>query len=258
MIVESYQTPLFASFYDDSCNVFIFLSLNRKGSCQHIYSNGGQRPSFLFSHSFHIVHRGVDFCIYFSDGGVASGSAILTQFSLLTSTLATSAMAFHRASSSSSSSIPISRWDVFLSFRGEDTRKTFTAHLCAALRQKGIHTFMDDKLRSREEISPALFKIIEESEISIIIFSKNYASSKWCLEELMMILECRKTKGQHVLPLFYNVDPLEVRNQTNIVGEAFTKHEQRFEKDGVKVQMWKTALTEAANLSGKHLENKYF
>ncbi|XP_059455276.1 disease resistance protein Roq1-like [Corylus avellana] len=165
-------------------------------------------------------------------------------------------MAFHRAPSSSSSLIPISRWDVFLNFRGEDTRKTFAAHLCAALRQNGIHTFMDEKLRSGEEISPALFKIIEESEISIIIFSKNYASSKWCLDELMKILECRKTKGQQVLPLFYNVDPSEVRNQANIVGEAFTKHEQRFKNNEMKVQMWKIALTEAANLSGKHLENK--
>jgi hypothetical protein len=158
--------------------------------------------------------------------------------------------------SSSSSSIP--RWDVFLSFRGEDTRKTFTAHLCAALRQKGIHTFMDDKLRSGKEISPALVQAIEESEISIIVLSKNYASSRWCLNELMKILECRKTRGQQVLPLFYDVDPSEVRNQTNSVGEAFAKHKERFKDDVMKVKGWKTALTEVANLSGKHLGNRYF
>ncbi|XP_059455267.1 disease resistance protein RUN1-like [Corylus avellana] len=106
---------------------------------------------------------------------------------------------------SSSSSIP--RWDVFLSFRGKDTRKNFTAHLYAALRREGIHTFMDDKLRTGEEISPALVKAIEESEISIIVLSKNYTSSRWCLDELMKILECRKTRRQKVLPLFYDVDP---------------------------------------------------
>jgi hypothetical protein len=166
-------------------------------------------------------------------------------------------MAFHGASSSSSF---VSQWayDAFLSFRGEDTRKTFTAHLYAALCRNGINTFMDDKLRSGEEISPTLVKAIEESEISIIVLSKNYASSRWCLDELMKILECRKTRGQHILPLFYHVDPSEVRNQTNSVGEAFAELEERFKNDEMKVHGWKTALTQVANLSGKLLENKYY
>jgi deoxyribodipyrimidine photolyase len=169
-------------------------------------------------------------------------------------------MAFHGASSSSSSSFSsVSRWtyDVFLSFRGEDTRKTFTAHLYSALRRNGINTFMDDKLRSGEEITPALLEAIQESEISIIVLSRNYASSRWCLDELLEILECRKTRKQQVLPLFYNVDPSEVRNQTNSIGKAFTQLEKRF-KDEMKVKGWKTALTEVANLSGMHLGNRYF
>ncbi|XP_059450982.1 disease resistance protein RPV1-like [Corylus avellana] len=135
------------------------------------------------------------------------------------------------ASSSSFSFIDSWTYDVFLSFRGKDTRNNFTAHLYAALRRNGINTFMDDQLRSGEEISPALLKAIEESQISIIVFSKNYASSKWCLNELMKILECKRTKGQQVLPLFYNLDPSEVRNQTTSVGEAFVKHGERFKND---------------------------
>jgi deoxyribodipyrimidine photolyase len=169
-------------------------------------------------------------------------------------------MAFHGASSSSSSSFSsISRWayDVFLSFRGEDTRKTFTVHLYAALRRNGINTFMDDKLRSGEEISPALLEAIQGSKISIIVLSQNYASSRWCLDELLQILECRKTRKQQVLPLFYDVDPSEVRNQTNSIGKAFTQLEKRF-KDEMKVKGWKTALTEVANLSRMHLGNRYF
>jgi hypothetical protein len=138
------------------------------------------------------------------------GSAIHFEFSPITSSLATS----------SSSSIP--RWDVFLSLRGEDTRKTFTAHLCVALRQKEIHTFMDDTLRSKLEISLALVKAIEESHISIIVLSESCASSQRCLDKLIKILECRKTRGQQVLTVFYDIDPSEVRHQTNSVGEAFT------------------------------------
>jgi hypothetical protein len=80
-------------------------------------------------------------------------------------------MAAFRGASFSSS---LTRWayDAFLSFRGEDTRKTFTAHLYEALCRNGINTFMDDKLRSGDEISVALVKAIEDSEISIIVLSK--------------------------------------------------------------------------------------
>ncbi|XP_059455238.1 disease resistance protein RPV1-like [Corylus avellana] len=93
---------------------------------------------------------------------------------------------------------------------------------------------MDDNLKSGDEISLALLKAIEESKISIIVFSKNYASSRWCLEELVKILECRKTKGQNVLPLFYNLNPSIIRNQTNTIGEALTKHKERNEAEFIK------------------------
>jgi hypothetical protein len=164
-------------------------------------------------------------------------------------------MAFH---GSSSSSVSRFAYEVFLSFRGEDTRKAFTAHLYAALRRNGIYTFMDDKLRSGEEISPTLIKAIEESHISIIVLSKNYASSRWCLDELTKILNRRKTWGQQVLPVFYDVDPSEVRNQTNSVGEALAKLERKFKDDIIKMEEWKTSLTEVANLSGMHVGNRYF
>ncbi|KAI9215660.1 hypothetical protein POPTR_T002968v4 [Populus trichocarpa] len=46
-----------------------------------------------------------------------------------------------RTEPESSRSRPEGAYDVFLSFRGEDTRKTFTDHLYTALVQAGIHTF---------------------------------------------------------------------------------------------------------------------
>jgi hypothetical protein len=106
----------------------------------------------------------------------------------------TFSMAFRGGSSSSLN--PIS-FDVFLSFRDENTRKNFIVHLPEALCQNGIHTFTDDKLRSRDEISLTLTKDIEESKILIIVFSKNYTSSIWCLDVLIKILECRK-KWEHM------------------------------------------------------------
>ncbi|XP_059454750.1 disease resistance protein RUN1-like isoform X2 [Corylus avellana] len=168
----------------------------------------------------------------------------------------TSSTAFQGASSSSSSlSIRPCRYDVFLSFKGEDTRHNFIAHLHQALLQKGINTFIDDEeLESGEEIASSLIQAIEESKISIVVFSQAYASSKWCLDELLKILECKETNGQIVLPVFYKVDPSDVRHQKKNFEIAFAKHQERF-KDDIKVQRWKSALTQVANLSGYHLEN---
>jgi hypothetical protein len=148
---------------------------------------------------------------------------------------------------------------VFLSFRGEDTRHSFTAHLHQALVRNGITTFIDnEELRIGEEISPALLSAIEGSRISIVVFSETYASSRWCLDELLKIVECKEREGQIVVPVFYKVNPSDVRHQKNSFETALTKYEARFKGD-IKLQRWKAALTQVANLSGHHLENnRYF
>ncbi|XP_034203604.1 disease resistance protein RPV1-like [Prunus dulcis] len=162
---------------------------------------------------------------------------------------------FPSSSSSSSSSFTQSwTYDVFLSYRGEDTRKTFIDHLYTALDRQGIHTFIDDELPRGEEISPALLNAIEESKISMIVFSENYASSSWCLDELVKILEYKKSKQQLVMPIFYKVDPSDVRNQRSSFGDALVDHERKFKDDMEKVLEWRRALTEAANLSGLHFK----
>ena len=158
------------------------------------------------------------------------------------------------ASSSSSTHQP-KNFDVFFSFRGEDTRRGFISHLYKALCQSGIYTFIDNDLPRGEEISVELLKTIENSTTSIIVFSENYASSTWCLEELAKIVECRKNK-QLVRPVFYKVDPSEVRKQKGKYGEALTMHEEKF-IDKKKIQRWREALCEAANLFGWDSKNRY-
>uniref|UniRef100_A0A6N2KU15 TIR domain-containing protein n=1 Tax=Salix viminalis TaxID=40686 RepID=A0A6N2KU15_SALVM len=151
------------------------------------------------------------------------------------------------------------RWsyDVFLSFRGEDTRKNFTGHLYTALIQAGIHTFRDDnELPRGEEISPQLLRAIEGSRISLVVFSKNYASSTWCLDELVKIMECRQKTHQVVLPIFYDTDPSVVRKQTGSYKEAFDKHEEHFKGEKEKVNRWREALSQAAHICGWDLRNK--
>ena len=149
-----------------------------------------------------------------------------------------------------------SGWDVFLSFRGPDTRKNFTDHLYSALVRAGIHTFLDDKeLPKGEIIYTELLNAIQGSRVSIVVFSKGYASSKWCLDELVKIVDCRQTLGHTLLPIFYHMDPSDVRRQTGMFAEAFVKHEEQFQTNLERVQKWRDALTEAGNYSGFHLDS---
>ena len=155
-----------------------------------------------------------------------------------------------------SSSSPHWKHDVFLSFRGEDTCTNFVDHLYTALVQAGICTFRDeDELPRGKEISAELHNVIQESMMSIVILSKNFAFSTWCLNELVEILKCKKTRGQLVLPVFYNIDPSDVRKQNGSFAEAFAVHEEQFVTEMGRVERWRAALAEATNLSGWDLQN---
>ena len=59
-----------------------------------------------------------------------------------------------------------------------------------------------------------------------------------------------------MLPIFYKVDPSEVRNQQEKFGEALIRHEERF-KDKKKVNRWRKALLEAGNIAGLVYMNRY-
>ncbi|PON38145.1 TIR-NBS-LRR-like protein [Trema orientale] len=157
------------------------------------------------------------------------------------------------AIAASSSSCVVSnshKYDVFLSFRGEDTRNNFTSHLYDALCREKILAYIDDNLERGEEISSTLLTTIAESRLSIVILSKSYASSRWCLDELVHIMECKEEREHIVLPVFYGVDPSDVRNQKGIYADAFFKHEECFKDLPNRVQEWRKVLTAAANLSG--------
>ncbi|XP_020223666.1 disease resistance-like protein DSC1 [Cajanus cajan] len=159
------------------------------------------------------------------------------------------------SNSSSSQDPPRIKYDVFISFRGTDVRCGFLSHLKKELRQKQVDAFVDDRLEGGDEISLSLVKAIEGSLISLVIFSKDYASSKWCLEELVKIVECMDINKQIVIPVFYNVDPSDVRHQKGTYGDALAKHE-RSKRNQAKVQSWRYALNITANLSGFH-SSKY-
>ncbi|XP_016702039.2 disease resistance protein RUN1 [Gossypium hirsutum] len=136
---------------------------------------------------------------------------------------------FDSETSSSSSSSPSlfspssafrGKYDVFLSFRGEDTRQNFTDHLYAAFKRRGIIAFRDDeKLETGEAIAPELFKAIHESWCSVIILSEGF----------------EKTNRE----------------------SSRSKHEKNFEDNKEKTQRWRSALTQVANIKGWHISNRH-
>ncbi|CAN7033319.1 unnamed protein product [Brassica rapa subsp. trilocularis] len=142
---------------------------------------------------------------------------------------------------------------VFPSFHGADVRRNFLSHIVKEFKSKGINLFIDNDIERSKSIGPELIEAIVGSRIGIVLLSKNYASSTWCLNELVEIIKCRKAFGQTVMVLFYEVDPTHVKKQTGDFGKVFRKTCRGKEKE--EIRRWKHALTEVAQIAGYHSSN---
>ncbi|CAK7341127.1 unnamed protein product [Dovyalis caffra] len=136
---------------------------------------------------------------------------------------------------------------------GDDTRKNFTDHLYTALKWAGIRAFRDDDAIERGAVMECeVEKAIRQSKMSLIVFSRDFASSSWCLDEVAMIMEHRETTaGSHiVLSVFYDVDPSEVQNQTGSFAKGFYRR-----NEDERIEGWRSALRNISDLAGMVLEN---
>ncbi|XP_039172388.1 disease resistance protein RUN1-like [Eucalyptus grandis] len=154
--------------------------------------------------------------------------------------------------SSEATNLCSDQYDVFLSFNGSDTRKTFTDHLYHSLFKVGTVPFCvfrdENSILIGEEFGSKILDAIVRSKISIPVISENYASSKWCLRELIHIMNYKKSASHVVLPIFYKVAPSEVRHLKGNFGNAFHSSRERFdEKD---IQEGQQALNEVSYLNG--------
>ncbi|KAJ9539479.1 LOW QUALITY PROTEIN: hypothetical protein OSB04_032212 [Centaurea solstitialis] len=143
---------------------------------------------------------------------------------------------------------------VFLSFRGEDTRMNFTSYLYNALMQEGIRTYKDDKaLEIGKSIAPELLNAIERSRFAIMVLSSNFATSKWCLEEIAKVVACEEQGKLTVIPVFYHVSPSDVRHQRNCFAQGFANHEEDPEVTTQKVEIWRAAFARVGEIKGIHV-----
>lgn len=137
-------------------------------------------------------------------------------------------------------------YDVFLSFRGKLIRKMFVDHLHTSLKNAGFSVFLDSQNMNRgNEIASTLQNAIENSSILIPIFTKNYADSHWCLDEVAYMCKCSGV----IIPLFYDVKPTEVRNpERGAFAKAFEQKKGRYSQQ--KINEWKAALSKVSSFSG--------
>ncbi|KAI4354048.1 hypothetical protein L6164_002948 [Bauhinia variegata] len=173
------------------------------------------------------------------------------------------------SSSPNPTSLSQTKWkhDVFISCMDcfQHARSGFRYHLLCLLQSAGLDVYKDVYGIRKELLQTygfsytpllangglsLLLKIIEGCRVSIIIFSSDFASSRWCLEELEKIMECHTTIGQIVLPVFYNVEPWEVGRQRGTFGDAFQELLKRVSATKDKRKRWGRALTKAAELEG--------
>jgi hypothetical protein len=150
-----------------------------------------------------------------------------------------------------SSEILPESWQVFINFRGADLRNGFISHLAGALTSAGITYYIDTEEVPSEDLT-VLFKRIEESEIALSIFSSNYAESKWCLDELVKIMEQVKKGKLRIMPVFFNVKPEEVREQN---GEFGLKLYGEGKSKRPNIPNWENALRSVPSKIGLNLAN---
>ncbi|XP_024163782.1 disease resistance protein ADR2-like [Rosa chinensis] len=110
----------------------------------------------------------------------------------------------------------------------------------------------DESLERGSIIGPSLSTAIEDSRSALVVFSENFASSSWCLDELSKILQCREERGQIIYPIFYQVDPSDVRKRRGsfqLHTVEVREHEEVYgNKD--KLKEWTDGLREVSRIAG--------
>lgn len=162
------------------------------------------------------------------------------------------------SSSSSGMGLRSTRPQVFINFRGEELRRGFIGFLEPALKNENINVFIDElELRGRDLQN--LFVRIEESKIALVIFSKDYTSSEWCLDELVKIKECADQGNLDVIPIFYKVEPSAVKHLQGYFGETFMNRKNRYKDQPERIRKWEEALASVPQKFGLYLsENRFF
>ena len=135
------------------------------------------------------------------------------------------------------------KYDVFIHYRGLD--KTFVAHLTATLRIRGFRPFLGMTESFILPVSIEVYRALGGAPVHVVIFSKGYAESEYCLDELCIMLESEV----RIIPVFYDIKTNDMRKiEDGPYKEAFVKHQKRERIE--RIIIWKEALRKVADCKG--------
>ncbi|KAH9303641.1 hypothetical protein KI387_008045, partial [Taxus chinensis] len=138
---------------------------------------------------------------------------------------------------------------VFINHRGPDVKKTLASLIDRDLDKYGLRVFLDkQELQTGYLLNPAITKAITSASVHIAIFSRRYAESTWCLNELLYMLACL---GAKIIPIFYDIKPSDLRYiDKGAYAEAFRNHRNSGRVDISVVEKWVNALINVSSISG--------
>ncbi|EFH39237.1 phloem protein 2-A8 [Arabidopsis lyrata subsp. lyrata] len=144
---------------------------------------------------------------------------------------------------------------VFINFRGKDVRNGFLSFLEPAMREANINVFIDKHEVVGTDLVN-LFVRIQESRVVVVIFSKDYTSSEWCLDELAQIKDCIDQGGLNVIPIFYKLAPSSVEELKGGFGDSFRVLKCKYKDEPERTQKWEEALKYIPKIKGLTLSEK--
>ncbi|KAH7430645.1 hypothetical protein KP509_08G007600 [Ceratopteris richardii] len=147
-------------------------------------------------------------------------------------------------------------YDVFICYRGLDTKRSFVSVLSGMLMSKGITCFVDYQVSYGADVRTSILAAIQSSKVYIIILSPNFASSKWCLEELVQIMSSVtgiSKPPRKVIPVCYNVEYSVVLEQGEYTSFDLSKVKRSSDDERNR---WSKALKDVGHFSGMYYDSK--
>ncbi|GLJ33420.1 hypothetical protein SUGI_0672590 [Cryptomeria japonica] len=146
-------------------------------------------------------------------------------------------------------------YDVFINHRGPDVKQTLASSIYNILDNMGVTAFLDsEELEYGDFLPTTLQAAMRSALLHVAIFSPNYAKSAWCLAELSFMLKT----GAKILPIFYNVNPTDLRwvaQGKGVYVDAFLQYENKRRYSPEKLAEWKKALHDVSFYTGGIIDN---
>ncbi|XP_059076410.1 disease resistance protein RPP2B-like [Cryptomeria japonica] len=140
-------------------------------------------------------------------------------------------------------------YHVFINHRGPDVKRTLASLIYHRLEGHGLRVFLDKhELQAGDSLTPAIKSAICSASVQIAIFSKTYAQSAWCLNELLWMFDSRSSI---IIPIFYDIQPSDLRHvDQGAYAGAFQQHREKGRVTIQQLESWISALNKVSAISG--------